>query len=380
MNDKKKWNRRLAPHIYDYNYKVGESYYTPQTSYIEARDLIQSRRPPPGAMSYAERYHERPIYGSARGLPYDSSQSELSKPLTSRRAQSASRARSRDREVDDVTSDSRLGRSRDRKVSFNVDDYLSKFKIDDALNFQEPIRRYTRKSEKIAGEEDFDIKPKVKEELENEFQRIKKEFRKADSLERGSVPKTTQYEETVYNSDLGVPGRRSVKREESSYTLPPSGSKVRKSSYTETSKFESSRPPRTPKPSRLSSLDDDLDFKLPSRTSRLRKFSTSEIDDDEFNLKYQIPRPNSRKRTIEDETKFHQGLSLREQRRAQESEQLSANINNLIDKMKNHEIEDGYKFTRTIRSSSLDPYEREPRAKARVQARAHQFAYGVGGK
>jgi len=380
MNDKKKWNRRLAPHIYDYNYKVGESYYTPQTSYIEARDLIQSRRPPPGAMSYAERYHENPIYGSARGLPYDSSQSELSKPLASRRAQSASRARSRDREVDDVTSDSRLGRSKDRKVSFNVDDYRSKFKIDDALNFQEPIRRYTRKSEKIAGEEDFDIKPKVKEELENEFQRIKKEFRKADSLERGSVPKTTQYEETVYNSDLGVPGRRSVKREEVSYTLPPSGSKVRKSSYTETSKFESSRPPRAPKPSRLGSLDDDLDFKLPSRTSRLRKFSTSEIDDDEFNLKYQIPRPNSRKRTIEDETKFHQGLSLREQRRAQESEQLSANISNLIDKMKNHEIEDGYKFTRTIRSSSLDPYEREPRAKARVQARAHQFAYGVGGK
>jgi len=378
MNDKKKWNRRLAPHIYDYNYKVGESYYTPQTAYIEARDLIQSRRPPPEAMSFAERYHERPIYGSARGLPYDPSKSELSKPLANRRAQSASRARSREREVDDVTSESRFGRSRDRKVSFNIDDYRpTKFSIDNELNFQEPIRRYSRKTEKIAGEEDFDIKPKVKEELENEFLRIKKEFRKAESLERGSVPKTTQYEESVYNSDLGLPGRRSVKREEVSYTLPPSGSKVHKSSYAETSKFESSRPPRAPKPSRLSSLDDDLDFKLP-RSSRLRKFSTSEIDDDDFNLKYQIPRRNSSKRTIEAETKFHQGLSLREQRRAQESEQLSANISNLIDKMKNHDIEDGYKFTRTIRSSSLDPYEREPRAQARVQARAHQFTYGVG--
>lgn len=376
MNDKKKWNRRLAPHIYDYNYKVGESYYTPQTEYIENRDLLRSKKAPPEARSYAERYAERPIYGSTRGLPYNTSESELEKPLISRRAQSAGRARSRDREVDDIPLESRLGRSRDRKVSFNLDDFKSKLLVDDELNFQEPIKRYSKPTERLASEEDFDINPKLKKELEDEFLKIKKQFKKADSVERGSIPKTTQYEETVFDSDLGVPGKRRVRREEVNYSLPPSGSKVHKSSYTETTKFESSKPPRAPKPTRFSSVDDDLDFKLP-KLPRRRKFSTSDIDDEDFNLKYQFPRPSSRKRTVEEENKFQQGLSLRERRRAEESEELSANISKMIDKMKNHELEDGYKFTRTIRASSLDPYEREPRARARVQARAHQFTYGV---
>jgi len=386
MNDKKKWNRRLAPHIYDYNYKVGESYYTPQTNYIENRELLRSKQTPPGAQSYAERYVNKPIYGSTRGLPYDSSTSELSKPLVNRRAQSTGRARSRDREIDDLpsasasasasSSASRLGRSRDRKVSFNADDYLTKFSVDDELNYQVPHKRYSTSTQKIASEEDFDINPRLKKELEDEFKKIKTEFRRANSIERGPTPHTTQYEETVYNSDMGVPGKRRVKREEVNYSLPPSGSKIRKSSYTESTKFESTKPPRTPRPSRLTSTDDDMDFKLPT-TSRFRKFSMSDIGDDEFKLKYQIPRPNSRNRTVEDEKKFQQGLSFREQRRAQESEQLSSNISNLISKMKSHDLEDGYKYTRNIRASSLDPYEREPRAIARTQARVHQFSYGV---
>jgi len=380
MNDKKKWQRRLAPHIYDYNYKVGESYYNPQTNYIENRDLLRSRETPPEAQSFAERYANRPIYGKTRGLPYDSHRSELSKPLASRRAQSVGRASSRDRDYDDYAPSSRQGRDRERKVSFNVDDFLQKLSVDDDLKFQEPIRRYPKSSKKIAGEEDFDINPKVKQELEEEFKRIKKEFKKADSLERGSVPRTTQFEETTYNSDLGVPGRRNVRHEEVNYTLPPTGTKVKKSTHVESSKYESTRPPRAPKPSRFTSIDDDLDFKMPTRSSRLRKFSISDMDDDDsFSSKYQLSKPSSSRqhRSVEEDKNFQQGLSLRERRRAEESEELSSHISSLVNKIKNHDGEGGYKFTRTIRASSLDPYEREPRARARTQARANQFTYGV---
>ncbi|XP_066954055.1 uncharacterized protein [Macrobrachium rosenbergii] len=376
MNDKKKWNRRLAPHIYDYNYKVGESYYAPQTEYIENRDFIPRRKaPPPEAQTFAERYVDRPIYGSTRGLPYDESESTLGKPLVRRRAVSVGRARSREPEIDDAPSNTRLGRSRERKVSFNMNDFPSL--LDNELNFQIPATRYRKSSEKIASEEDFDINPKMKRELEEEFKRIKNEFKKADSVERTSVrslPRATQYEETVYNADLGVPGRRKVKREEVNYTLPPSGAKVHKSSYSESTKFESSKPPRAPRISRFSSVENDIDFKLPSR---LRKFSASDIDDDDFKLKYFTPKPNSRNRTAEEETRFQQNLSLRERRRKEDSEELSTHISNLINRMKSHDSEEGYKFSRNIRSTSLDPYDYEPRARARVQARAHQFTYGV---
>lgn len=378
INEKKKWNRRLAPHIYDYNYKVGESYYTPQKEYIEGRELLRSRKaPPPEAQSFAERYASRPIYGSTRGLPYDSNEAALGKPLVNRRALSAGRARSRDREVDDVPFETRRGRSRERKVSFNTDDFRRPSILDNEFDFQDPPRRY-RSSQKIASEDDFDINPKTKQELEAEFKRIKNEFKKADSMERGSAPRTSQYEETVYNADLGIPGKRNVRREETSYTSPSSGTRVSKSSYSESSKFESSKPPRAPRPSRLTSIDNDFDFKLP-RTPRIHKFSTSDIeDDDTFKLKYQVPKPSSRQRTADDDTKFQQELSLRERRRAEDSEELSSHINDLVKRMKSHDVDGGgYKFTRTIRASSLDPYEREPRARARVQARAHNFMYGV---
>lgn len=369
----------MAPHIYDYNYKVGESYYTPQTEYIDHRDLLRSRVIPPEAQTFAERFAERPIYGGTRGLPYDSSQAAVNKPLVNRRSVSASRARSREPDEDLSSSASRLGRGRDRerKVSFNMDDYLPrKFSLNDELDFQEPKRRYAKRTEKIASEEDFDINPRTRKELEDEFKRIRNEFKKADSLERGSVPRTTQYEDSVYNSDLGIPGRSRVKREEVSYTLPPSGSKVHKSIYSESSKFESTKPPRVPKLSRFSSIDNDVDFKLP-KTTRIRNFSIGDMDDNEFDLKFKASRPKSRDRILEDE-KFQQSLSLRERRRNEESEQLSENISHLINKMKNHAVEDGgYKFTRTIRASSLDPYEREPRVKSRLQARAHNFSYGV---
>lgn len=200
-------------------------------------------------------------------------------------------------------------------------------------------------------------------------------------MERGSVPRTSQYEDTVYNVDLGLPGKRKVRREETSYTSPSAGTRVQKSSFSESSKFESSKPPRAPRPSRLSSIDNDIDFKLP-RTPRVHKFSVSDIeDDDEFRLKYHVPRPSSRNRTADEEAKFQQDLSLRERRRVEDSEELSSHISDLIKRMKSHDMEDGgYKFTRTIRASSLDPYEREPRAKARVQARAHNFTYGVSKK
>lgn len=414
MNDNKKWHRRLAPHIYDYNYKYGESYYNPQTEYLDGRDVFHSRQKPPEAATYAERWHSKPIYGSVRGLPYEEYDSELSKPLCDRRARSLNRAGSRDRagsrnrassrdpEIHLPSAASRLSRGRERKISFGDEDYLSKLPelssdikllrnkvesgdyktkriVDDEFNFQVAPTRYRKSTEHLGSEEDFKIRPKLREDLEKEFSRIKNEFKKADSMERGSVvPRTTEYEHSVYDSNLDALGKRRVKREEASYTLPPSGAKVHKSSYSETTKFESSKPPRTSKAISTTSLD-DLDFKMPRRSRhQLIKHSTLDNDDDDnledFGLK------QFKEKSAQEEKKFRETLALRERRRQEESNELSSNIHGLIKKMRDHDLGDEVKFTRTIRASSLDPYDREHRSKARVQARLNNFAYGISKK
>jgi len=80
---KNKWKPRHHIGIYDYNYKVGESYYTPQTKYIHKRpaETLTHTEKPPESQTYAERFASCPIYGSARGLPYDASQSVFRQPV-----------------------------------------------------------------------------------------------------------------------------------------------------------------------------------------------------------------------------------------------------------------------------------------------------------
>jgi len=404
--DKNKWKRKVPTRIYDYNYKVGESYYNPQTDFISDRELLRQRKaPPPEAQTYAERFASRPFYGTARGLPYDDSQAEISKPIQ-RRAHSASRARSsRDRELDDEPTTSRTGRSRDRKLSFNLDDFdadvkksfkdfsldcdndikpksKSKFSLIDDSDFKIPVRRFSidvNRDARDTGDE-FQIRAENKSELMKKFKDIEKEFEKANALERRTPSRSNQYEQTAWNDELNIPGRKSVRRDEVSYTDPSSGSKVHKSSYSEASKFESSssssKPPRPPRVSRLLSSDNDSEFKLPSMP-RHRRISMSELSDADSDIRSFTPKTLSQLHR-EDEFKFRGAREIRDQRKARESDELTQSINRMINKMKTREDRgDEVRISRTFRSSSLDPYQRETVVKATPTTRQHRFVYGV---
>ncbi|KAG7164965.1 uncharacterized protein LOC121870985 [Homarus americanus] len=379
MDEKKKWKRKLPYRIYDYNYRVGESYYNPQTDYIENRELLRSKQQPPEAASYAERFANKPFYGKTRGLPYETNESALSQPLVNRRASSGGRS-SRGSEPDDIPQPSRSGRNRDRKLSFSFDEPepepRRRFSLVDDLDFKIPVRRYidsdfgfkTSVGKDAVSGDDFGINPAAKKGLMDDIKKLEKKFQKADLIERGTGSRAKKWEEVVYNEALDAPGKRTVKQDQASYTIPGTGSTVRKSSYQETSKFESSKPPRAPpRPSRLLSLEDDADFKLPPRPRR-RNVSLS---DDDFSFSSS----RSIKSIVDDEDKkFRSAKKMFDQRKAQESEELTDNINKMIKKMRKHSIGDGdaYKYSRTLRSSSLDPYESEPR----VKSRSHQFTYG----
>merc|ERR1712212_675478 len=296
------------------------------------------------------------------------------------------------------------GRSRDRKLSFNLDDFdadvkksfkdfsldcdndikpksKSKFSLIDDSDFKIPVRRFSidvNRDARDTGDE-FQIRAENKSELMKKFKDIEKEFEKANALERRTPSRTNQYEQTAWNDELNIPGRKSVRRDEVSYTDPSSGSKVHKSSYAESSKFESSsssKPPRPPRVSRLLSSDDDSEFKLPSRP-RHRRISMSELSDTDSDIRSFTPKTLSQLHR-EDEFKFRGAREIRDQRKARESDELTQSINRMINKMKTREDGgDEVRISRTFRSSSLDPYQRETVVKAAPTTRQHRFVYGV---
>ncbi|KAK8747808.1 hypothetical protein OTU49_016619 [Cherax quadricarinatus] len=381
--DEKKWKRKLPYRIYDYNYKVGESYYNPQTDYIENRDLLRSKVQPPEAATYAERFASKPFYGTARGLPYGEDEAALSKNLVNRRSSSASRT-SRDHEPDDIPRSSRLGRGRAKNLSFDLDDAKPeprrRFSLVDDLDFKDPVKKFidsdygfkTSVGKNLVSDTDFGLNPSAKQSILDGIKNLEKQFKKADAVERGTGSRAKRWEEVVYNEALDAPGKKTVKRDEISYKIPGTGTTVRKSSYQETSKFESSKPPRAPpKPSRLLSLEDDYDFKVPTRPRR-RNFSLS---DDDFKL---TTTRSIKSSFDDDDKKFRSAKKMFDQRKAQESEELSENINKMINRMRKHSVgdTDSYKYTRTVRSSSVDPYDNESRVKSRTLARSQNFAYG----
>lgn len=99
---KNRWKPRHHIGIYDYNYKVGESYYHPQTTYIHNRPIEPSpsaHEKPPESQTYAERFAENPIYGSAHGLPYADSQSVFRQPMATHSVGTRSRASSLSRDT-----------------------------------------------------------------------------------------------------------------------------------------------------------------------------------------------------------------------------------------------------------------------------------------
>jgi len=387
--DQNKWRKRVPTRIYDYNYKYGESYYNPQTDFIENREYLASRKaPPPDAASFGERFASKPFYGSARGLPYDDAQSAKHMPPP-RRSVSArrSRAGSIEPEVDDTPAPSRASRGRDRRLSFSDDvkDILgdvakkTRFSLDDDDDFKIPMRRFSLDKGKDISSvaEEFQIRPENKAEIMKKFKDIERGFQEADRLDR-NAPRVTQYEHSAWNDELNIPGKKSVKRDEVSYTDPSSGAKVHKSSYSESSKFESSKPPRAPRASRLLSASNDEDFKLPPMP-RSRRISMSDVSDDTYSFSSKSFSSNSANKAKE----------MRDHRRAQESEELTANINKMINKMKMRSDRPNDITTvtsRTIRASSMEPFtprsirassvDRTTIVKAAPKTKASHFVYG----
>ncbi|XP_063843478.1 uncharacterized protein LOC135090556 [Scylla paramamosain] len=345
-----KWRRKLPYRIYDYNYKVGESYYNPQTSYIEERDNLCKKSDPPECASFAERFAARPFYGKY-GLPYGEHQAALNQPLAHPRRSSSGSRGSRN-EPDDEPLFGRTGRGRDRaprnrRLSFSFDDDdedfapppqpRRRFSLADSLDFKTPVSKYVDSDygfRSSVGKEntanDKTVIPNVlSDAIREDIKKLEKQFRKANTLDRGTGGKRSQsWTEVVYNDAMNAPGKRSVKRENVSFTDPKTGSNVRKSSYQESSRFQSSKPPRAPpRPMRLLSMEDAAPEK-----PRARRRHVSMSDDTDFNLSSR----SSLKSDSDD--KFSSARKMAVERRAKESEELTNNINMMLDKMRKHSL------------------------------------------
>lgn len=355
MNDNSKWKRKTPMRIYDYNFKVGEAYYHPQTEYIDDRSYIVSAAKPPECQSYAERFVAKPWYGGVKGLPYDMSDSALSQPLVNRRAVSASRASSimKDRE-DNVPPHIRT-RRRAKMIEEEI--------VNDD-KYKEKPRRYH-------FEEELEYKPSVySKELRRDLEKLEEDIAKPPRARRSSI----SYDLPAYDTDLHLPGKKTVSKSEYSYTLPSTGTTVSKSSHVETKRFESKPPIGGARSRRISFNDSESSFELPPRAPRARKVSLEDFS-------YRPPKSLDSLKQDDYDIKVS-AAELRDMRRAKESEDLSENIRKSIAKMRSHDIdkEAAYKYTRQMRSSSLDPFGDDSKYSAKQRAtRFNAFVYGVGG-
>ena len=384
-----KWRRKLPYRIYDYNYKVGESYYKPQTSYIDERDNLRKRSDPPECANFAERFASRPFYGRAYGLPYREQDAAINQPLAHpRRSSSASRGGSR-YEPDDEPSFGRTGRGRDRaprerRPSFSFDDDEDftprprrRFSLADDLDFKTPVSKYVdsdygfRSSvgkDRASGDK-LMIPSVLSDSIKSDIKKLEKQFKKAETLERGTGGNRSQsWTEIVRNDAMDEPGRRTVKKDSVTFTDPLSGSTVRKSSYQERSKFESSKPPRAPpRPMRLLSLEDSYSDLKPTTRARRRHLSFSGDDDD-----FKFSSLSSQKSDSGDD-KFNSSRKMMSQRRAEESEKLTSNINMMLGKMRKHSLGelDTYPLKNLRTSFDSDG----PRRTRSVKSRLSSYGY-----
>lgn len=376
----RRWKRKLPYRIYDYNYKVGESYYAPQTEYMDNRDNMRAHKTaPPECANFAERFAARPFYGKAYGLPYDGHRSLDESSYPRRRSSSASRGDDRfERDHEPIVPSSRIGRGRERdraprnrRHSLNIDESdfdipRRKFSLKDDLDFKTPISKYVDSDFGFRSSLDRDplasepvgVSPAMKEAIENDIKKLERKFRKADKIERGTGgPRAQQWSEVKFDD---APKRRSsVKHDYSTYRDPDTGATVRKTSYQETSRYESSKPPRAPpRPSRLLSIEDS-DFKAPVRQRR-RHLSLTMGDDEDFDFKPRSVKDNDIER------KFSSAKKLFNERRAERADELGEKIDKMVNKMRKSSLIGDEpaldsSFTRAIRASSLDP---EPRMRA----------------
>jgi len=369
MSDKSKWKRKLPTRIYDYNFKVSEGYYAPQTEFIETRPLHRTHVAPPEHASYAERYAQRPWFGGVQGLPYPETEAAMYKPLLKPRAASLSRLSTPTRtfEDDDEPVSSRLSRGRSRLGSVS--------RLDDDDDFYTPN-----------NVQDIDVK--------EELRRINEKLNSA-KLKPGlpvgprsyvDTPRITQSEWRRRNPYLPLNDTSSVNNVLARPPLPPSSSIIRKSSINYETQVES-KPPlsfRTRRPS-VSSVtfddDDDEDIDISSsyvRKPRSRNISFSDSND-------MPPRPPSTNRLIEEnQRRGFNAQQMADARRLQASEELSGYINRKLERLDNLsstlpekvDVPHHTAYSRRIRASSMDPYQSSRYNSESTESRPRPYVWG----
>jgi len=359
MSDKSKWKRKLPTRIYDYNFKVSEGYYAPQTEFIETRPLHRDKVTPPEHATYAERFVERPWYGGVKGLPYSERESVLNNPPIIRpRSASMSRLTTPTRtfQEDEEPISSRLSRGRSRLGSVS--------RLDDDDDDDELYSRHDL--------QEFDVKEelrKINEQLHTAKVRPGLPVAPRSYVD---TPRITQSEWRRRNKYLPLndptPSKYSSMENISARPpLPPSTSTIRKSSISIESQFEE-KPPVSLRTRRASvgsvafddDENDDIDISstIMRGRSRSRNISFSDSND-------KPPRPPSTNRLIEENQRRHfNAQHMADARRLMASEELSGYIDRKLSKLDNlpnatlKEVDVPHKtaYSRRIRASSLDPY------------------------
>jgi len=283
-----KWRPRHHIGIYDYNWKVGESYYNPQTSFIGTKPVQRTpANKPPEAQTFAERYAAAPIYGSAYGLPYDESQSVFNKPcalITSgtRRSQSASRPESETSRY--------LASLRPKEP----------FKRDDCQLFRQTSLSTGNLAAPKSALKKTPSGNSLESASERQIRRFKEEFDSYRSP-RGRV----EEKKVSFKHETGPSGREVVKREE---TTVSSGGYY--------SDSLASKPPVSLRPSRKSSVG-STDYTIPSsRFENSVKFSSQQNVQTEGSI-----------------SKYKNAQQFRDIKRRMESDALSDQIRKTLNQM-----------------------------------------------
>lgn len=311
---------------------------------------------PPEAQTYAERFAANPIYGHARGLPYEDSQSVFKQPMASLSTGTRSRASSlsRDPQPETPSYGSRLSR---RQSLFDEDDFP----------VSRPVKKFSLDNTKYEPIKSSDLRDKLR--------KINDDFNKTPAYK---PRKDFQKTEISFKQEYGPRGQPIIKREELTYSIPDTSKSYHKTSTVENSSYES-KPPLSLR-TRRSSVGSGDELSSSRSNVKTRKYS----EESSFGLP---PRPARYSFTsVDDEdksSKFASANQFREARKLKESEELTDHIQKMVTKMKSHHLDDASadirSVSRTLRATSVDPFEDDSRrSRSRQRARLNQFTYGIG--
>lgn len=317
MGDKRVKRRFWPTHIYDYNYKVSEGYYKPQSDYMFSSNFERSRYSPPKHATYAERFASSPWYGNAYGLPYRKEYSALNEPLL-----------------------------KPSEHPFHESPLVQQIKDQGEREIPLHVRASRRRRKFEEEDEQLGIRPP----------RLPRTFSLDNDRKNRPLPSYKDISEKLRNLDselVRLAPRRSGFTEEN-YTLP-SGAKVHKYTRTEVSHYDSSRPPIGSRVRKFSFNEDSSDL-LPKPRQRI-----SSVGESSNFMR------TSRRSSIEDEDDAF-GLApysgraarLREMRKLQQSRDITEGVHQLVEKMRSSKLNPEHGYTdrkeKGLRPSEIDPH------------------------